>query len=77
MKDVLNPHVSHPVDIELLISEIKNKGWDADYIVGISRIRIISNCTISIASQVLEDVMADPCINCGCNPIIKNESVYE
>ena len=73
MKEVLIIHNSSRVDVVEICVQLRELGWKAEWSCGISRTRILSNTSISIASSVIEDVMTDPCVNCGCNPIIKSK----
>lgn len=75
MKEVLNFHNRNHIDVELICSELELLGWEAEYSCGISRTRVLSNASISTASSILEKVTTEPCVNCGCNPLIESEEV--
>ena len=75
MKEVLDVHNSLSLDVDLVCERLIEFGWNAKYKCGISRTKIYSDASISTAEYIMEEVMTEPCVNCGCNPIIKNKEV--
>ena len=75
MKQVLNVHNHSDLNVNMLCDQLVEKGWTVEFDCRISRTIVYSDCPQYIVDDVVEEVSTLPCVNCGCNPLIKSEEV--